>query len=219
MLGESPSVEIQVRERNSYETLRIEPTGLEKRNAELDLEARSPQAGGVRHQRDQRAVGVASGHAQYERRSNLGGKAEIHDPNLAPDGRPQRSGFSRRSRDRKTWSAAATNSSSDGAACSERATRRSSAATTSSCSVGGSPSKAARTASAPRLMNSDSHRCSFQSRCSVLAMRRDNTQISCGAPSLAPGPSAASGCSAAFLQGRFSIPWPRANLSSSARMR
>lgn len=35
------------RERNSDKTLRIESTGLEKRNAKLHLEARTPQAGGV----------------------------------------------------------------------------------------------------------------------------------------------------------------------------
>lgn len=166
------------RERNSDKTLRIESTGLEKRNAKLHLEARTPQAGGVGHQRNQRAVGVASGHAQYKRWSNLGGKAEVHDPNFAPNGRPQKSGFSRRSSDRKTWSAAATSSSSDGVECSERATRRSSADTTSSCSLGGSPSRAASTASAPRLMGSDSHRCSLPSRSSQLVRPPGCTQIS-----------------------------------------
>jgi len=55
---------------------------LEERNPHSDFEGRATQAGGMRHNRDQRAVPVAEGHADNQRGPGFAGQAEIDQPDL-----------------------------------------------------------------------------------------------------------------------------------------
>src|SRR6266536_2869550 len=96
--------------------------------------------------------------AQSDRRPHLRGEAGIDDPLLAPEYRPQRLEFSRRSRSLNAASAAAVSSSSHGVTCGERATRRRSSDRTFCRSVAGRSSKDARIPWAPRLILRGSHR-------------------------------------------------------------
>ena len=66
----------------SRDALDQKGAGLEKRNPHGDFEGRATQAGGVRHNRDQRAVPVAAGHADTQRGPGFAGQAEIDQPDL-----------------------------------------------------------------------------------------------------------------------------------------
>jgi hypothetical protein len=76
----------ELRVRNSDETLCIERALAEERRRDCDLESRSTDAGGMGHERCERAILVAGRDAEHQGRSDLGGKPQVNEPHFTPPG-------------------------------------------------------------------------------------------------------------------------------------
>jgi four helix bundle protein len=89
---------VQMLKRDRDKALGVEGAGLEECNLGFHLEPRSAKTRRMRHERDQRTLGIGRRNAEHEPRPHLRDHTQVHDPNLAPAGWPQRPSFSRRSK-------------------------------------------------------------------------------------------------------------------------